>query len=402
MISYQEALDIILAQAAAQEPVEMQIPDCLDHVLAEPTHCRGDLPPFDNSAMDGYAVRAADLEGTSREQPVRLKIVETLYAGAAPQRTLAGGEVSKIMTGAPVPEGADSVIRVEDTKQEADEALFFVEVKRGACIRRRGEELKDGALVLETGTHLGAAEIGVLASIGRPRVRVSPKPRVCFFPTGDEIVPPGETLKPGQVRDVNSFTLETLLQRLGCPFKQLGRASDDKAQMKELIAQAGGHDVLITSGSVSMGEKDILQGCLTELGMETLFYKIRMKPGKPVLFGRLGKTLVFCLPGNTVSTFVTFILLVRPALLKLAGRRDIFLKRVEASLENEFTRKDGRQEFLRVSLEAGEGRRIAHLTGKQGSSILTSLLGADALLEIPEERTTLSPSDLLTAHLLEF
>jgi len=401
MISFEDARSIILSEASVLTPIEQEISEALDFVLAEDVASEVDLPAFDNSAMDGYALRSADVKDAGKESPTVLKVVETIFAGDVPRRCLGPGEAAKIMTGAPLPEGADCVVPVEDTQEKAGEVGTFASAPAGQHVRPQGQELKTGQILLKEGSPLGPAEIGLLAAAGRARFAVYPRPRVAFFVTGDEIVAPGEPMGPGKVRDVNSLTLSALLHETHCAAQFLGRLPDDASALKEAIRKALPYDVLLTSGSVSMGERDLLRECLREEGFQEHFYKINMKPGKPVLFGKLGETLVFCLPGNTVSTMLTFLLLARPALLKMQGHRELNLEQTRARCAVPLRRSDVRQEFLRVKLETQEDALWATPTGDQLSSILSSVVQADGLLIVPAGQAQVDRGQWLNVLLLE-
>lgn len=400
MHSFDDALKLILTSATPLDSVLLRIDDALGHVLAEPATCEGDLPAFDNSAMDGFAVIGADVQNASEHHPVRLDIIGEVFAGDTQGCTITSGTAAKIMTGAPVPTGADAVIPVEDTRQEGRQVIILAAAKEGQYIRRKAEELHDGETVMPAGILLGPAEVGILAAIGRTDVRVIRKPKVAFFVTGDELIEPSQPLTKGSIRDVNTYTLAASLESLGVPYTNLGRIPDERQALLEAIQKAEGFDVLITSGSVSMGERDILRACLQEAGMKELFYKINIKPGKPVLFGLLNQTRVFCLPGNTVSTLVTFLLLVRPALLQMQGRGDIHLREVTAFCGVEIHRRDLRQEYIRVSLRKENDVLKAFPTGNQGSSILSSFLNADGLMVIPAGKTHVSQEEVMKVLLL--
>lgn len=402
MITYREALSRIEAAAPVLPTEDLPLRAALDRILAEDIVSASDMPSFDNSSMDGFAVRTSDLEEADKRNPIDLKVVETIHAGSTPSKKVGPGQAAKIMTGAPLPLGADAVVRVEDTRQLGNTVWISHWPAPGTNIRRQGEEFKAGAPVLGAGQLLRPYEIGILAAMGRSQVCVGKFPRVAFFTTGDEIADASESLRPGQIRDINAHTLSCLLRRSGCPFENLGCLADEIEPLKAAILKGlENADVLIASGAISMGEKDFLGKCVKDLGIEEIFYKASIKPGKPVWFGRKTGKIVFCLPGNPVSTVVTWLLLVRPALLRMQGSNAIQPRSIRARCGVSIDREDTREEFMRVGLRTVGTETHAFPSPLQGSSIMTSFEGADGLMTIPANETSLKAGDSVEVLLLD-
>jgi molybdopterin molybdotransferase len=405
-----EARRIILDSVAPLPPERRGLLDALGGVLAEEIRSPIDLPPWDNSAMDGFAVRAVDVEGASAESPRALRVVDDVAAGGFPSRPLGSGEACRVMTGAPVPEGADSVIRVEHTDggEEIGTSEGRVRVRSDADtdrnIRRRGEDLRAGDLVLRAGTRLRAAEVGVAASLGRSRLSVVRHPRVAILASGDELVDLdgfADVLAGRRIVSSNSYTLAAQLREIDAEVRDLGLAPDDPARIREHLEAARGCDVLITTAGISVGEHDHMRAVLEGLGVEVAFWRVRMRPGSPVAFGRvagLGGIPWFGLPGNPVSSMVTFEVLARPALLRMAGHSAVFAPTAPATLRGSYPTAPGLTHFARARLHREpDGTVAATLTGAQGSGILTSMAAADALLVIPEAQPGADDGNTLTA-----
>jgi molybdopterin molybdotransferase len=348
------------------------------------------VPPWDNSAMDGFAVQAADIEKAGPSSPVILRVIGNLPAGTAPDRAVGSGEAIRIMTGAPVPPGADTVVRFEDTRSDGDSVEILEAIPMGKNVRRAGEDVQQGELVLRAGMLLRPQEIGMLAVAGRQSVAVIQRPTVALLATGDEVVDAGEPVPPGKIRNINSYTNAAQVRQHGGIPMMLGIVPDDAERIRSTIrrAIADGADILVTSGGVSVGDYDFVKQILAEEG-EVEFWWINMKPGKPMAFGRIGGIPFFGLPGNPVSAMISFELFVRPAIDKMQGREPRPTRSVRARLLDPIPRKDNRRHYLRVHLTAvGDGWE-ASLTGSQGSGILSSLVEADGLAVIPESKSSL-------------
>ncbi|HEU4953568.1 MAG TPA: gephyrin-like molybdotransferase Glp [Gemmatimonadales bacterium] len=386
-ISAAEAARRILAEIPRQPALRMPLDDALDGVLAEDVVSPIDIPAWTNSAMDGYAVRGEDVLGAGAERPVRLRVVEQIPAGAFPSRRIGPGEASRIFTGAPVPDGADSVIRQEDTDEGRETVTIVKDRDVGVNLRQAGEDIRRGSRVLSAGRTLGPAELGVLASLAVAHPLVYRQPRVAILASGDEIVDvdrPEEILGGRKVASSNTHTLSALVRRAGGVPVNLGIARDTPDSMREHLSLALEADLLVTTAGISVGEHDYLREVLAELGAEQRFWRLRMRPGAPVGFGMLGSVPWIGLPGNPVSTMVTFELFVRPAIRRMAGHELPFRRSVPVRLGQAVSLKPRLQHFLRVTLTHTSEGPEARLTGPQGSGILMSMVLADALLIIPE------------------
>jgi molybdopterin molybdotransferase len=399
--------DAVARIVAGIEPLSVErVPllDALGRVLATPIISPLTLPAWDNSAMDGYALRASDVEGASADKPVTLTVLETVAAGAFPSRAVEAGSCTRIMTGAPLPQGVDTVIRLEDTDGGIERVSIRNDRDAGRNLRYRGEDITTGARVLECGQPIGAAQIGVLASVGASSVDVYRQPRVAFFGSGDEIVDLDrftEALDGKKIVTSNSYTLHSLVRLNGGIPVNLGVARDDPADIRARIDRAAGCDLLVTSAGISAGEFDYLRPVLAEAGVTLDVWRVRMRPGAPLGFGWLGKMPWIGLPGNPVSTMVTFELFVRPLMRRMLGHTRLFRRPVPVTLEEPVKIGAALTHFLRaiVSVQPN-GTLSARLTGPQGSGILTSMSVANALLVIPEERPRVEAGDVVNALLL--
>lgn len=379
LISIEEARARVLAEAVPLPPETVALSDALGSVLAEDIIATHDVPPFDNSGMDGYAVRAADIVEASPASPARLPIVDTIAAGHVAQAQLGPGQAVRIMTGAPVPEGADTVVQSELTSEEDGYVLINEPRKPGKHIRRAGEDVATGDRVLGAGAPLGPAEIGVLASLGHPFVSVHKRPRVAIISTGSELVEVDQPLGPGQIRNSNGYSISALCRQMGVEAVQFGIVPDDYEATRRAIAAGLEYDVLLTSGGVSVGKFDFVKDVQDELGVERRLWGVAMKPGKPLAFGVRGRTLVYGLPGNPVSAMVSFELFVKPALLRLMGHRRTTKPLYTAIIEEDISNPDGRVYVVRVRAWREDGSWHLSSTGAQGSGILKSMVGANGL-----------------------
>lgn len=402
MITVEAALMAILKDIKRLEPEESGLKDSLGRILAEDMHSNDDIPAFDNSAMDGYAVIAADTQGASPNNPKILEVIEDIKAGEVSNKRVKKNQAIRIMTGAPVPCGADSVIMVEFT-QRVDNPVrsgaprrgtsnwvkVFQEVKPGENIRRKGEDIKKGELVLSKGGLLTPAHIGILASIGKAKIKVACKPKVAVLATGDELIRIDKRLSPGKLRSSNTYTLYSQVIDCGAIPKDLGIAKDKPKELEKKIKRGLDCDLILTSGGVSVGDYDLVKDILVELGTRIKFWRVAMRPGKPLVFGCISSTgkkiiPVFGLPGNPVSSMVSFEVFVRPALLKMQGFRGQSNNEVEAVLEEGIQKKKGLKYFLRARTEWKNGAYSTRTTGPQGSGILKSMGLSNSLIIIPE------------------
>ena len=418
MISVDEALERILSYFDRLEPEERPVPDALGQVLAEDIESTLDIPPLDNTAMDGYAVRAADTEGASEANPVRLRVSGELAAGYIFEGEVTAGSAVRIMTGAPIPRGADAVVPFEETDEsstgpdrqygtfaKATSAVGILKAARqGANIRRAGEDVGRGALVLPQGTVLRPAQIGVLASLGRATVRVIRRPLVAILSTGDELLQPGQPVEPAKIYDSNAYSVAAMVRESGGIPRTLGIATDTVDALTAKIGEGLDADMLITSAGVSRGDYDVVKEVLAKEG-DIDFWTVRMKPGKPLAFGAFPagdrKVPHIGLPGNPVSSMITFELFGRPAIFKMLGKGGWQRPTVRAMAEERIVNTDGRRVYARAIVGQRDGRYYVSLTGPQGSGILTSMALANALAVVPEEVAAVEVGDEVECLLLD-
>jgi molybdopterin molybdotransferase len=390
MLSVEEAQDRVLSVFETLETEHVPILEATGRVLARDVHANADIPPHANSSMDGFAVKAADTRGADQGVPVTLRVIGNLPAGQVPDQELAPGTTIRIMTGAPLPPGADAIVKVEDTaplaEKDGERVQIFAAVEPGNYVRPAGEDVRAGSLVLRSGTRIRPQEVGMLAALGHEHVSVARRPRVAILATGDELVAVAQPLLPGKIRNTNSYAnAAQVIQHGGEPIL-LGIARDNVEELTKRT-RAGldqNADLLLTSGGVSVGDFDLVKDVLAAEG-EINFWRVRMKPGKPLAFGQIAGTPVLGLPGNPVSVMVSFETFVRPALLKMQGMSEWQRPTVEATLMDEIKHKDERRHFVRVRLVWEDGEYHAYLTGAQGSGILSSMVKANGLAIIPED-----------------
>lgn len=412
MISVDEALERILALAPVLPAERKPILDALGQVLAVDVYATYDIPPHDNAAMDGYAVRWEDTRGASDEHPAVLRVAGNLGAGYAPTLAVEPGTAIRIMTGAVVPPGASAVVQFEHTDEgqvqggPPDTLRTEVKVFRPAGewlnIRRAGEDVRKGALILRKGATIRPAEVGVLASMGVGQIDVVRRPRVAILSTGDELVDVDAPLAPGKIRDSNRYSLAAQVLRCGGIPLLLGISRDVEAELvAKLRAAQASADMLLTSAGVSVGDYDFTKRVLSEEG-EIAFWQVRMRPGKPLAFGRIGNIPHLGLPGNPVSAMLAFELFGRPALLKMMGRTNLRRPAVEAILHGTVENRDGRRSFYRVFVEREQDQWHARLTGPQGSGILTSMALANGLLVVPEDVRQVREGDRVRVLMIDW
>jgi molybdopterin molybdotransferase len=397
LIDIDEARRLVLERVEPTPRERVPLGEALGRVLAEPVASADDVPGFDNSAMDGYAVRAADTAGAGPPNPVRLDVVDEARAGAPAGAGVGPGQAARISTGAMLPRGADAVVRVEDTDAGSERVEIRVEAEPGRDVRRAGEDIRAGETVLAPGTQLGAAELGVLASVGVSEIGCGRRPRVTVLTTGDELQEPGEPLRPGAIRNSNTHSISALVRECGAELAGAEIVRDDPEATGAALAGALAGDVAVVCGGVSVGEHDHVRPALAELGVEQVFWGVALRPGKPTYFGTSPArssasrpvspgsrtTLVFGLPGNPVSAMVTFLLFVRPAIRALLGAGEPG-GRTTALLDAELPSLPARTQLVRCRLALrDDGWHAEPTKGEQGSHVLTSMLGADALAIVP-------------------
>jgi len=401
MLTVPEASARILEHITPLSIERVPVLDSLGRVLAESVRAPMTLPAWDNSAMDGYAVRGTDIDAATRERPVQLRVLETVAAGKFATRPVGAGEAIRIMTGAPLPDGADTVVRVEDT----DGGTETVSVRDARDARRnvrpRGEDFNEGDALLDPGAALGPAQIGILASAGRATVDVFRRPRVAILGSGDELVDVDrfhEVLAGRKIVSSNGYTLHALVRSAGGEPINLGVSPDDPASMRDYLRRSSGSDLVITSAGVSVGEFDYTREVIQALGADMKFWRVRMRPGAPLGFGLLGSTPWIGLPGNPVSAMVTFELFVRPVIRRMLGHTRLFRRPIAVVLEERVTIGARLTHFLRAIVNTrDDGTVTARLTGPQGSGILTSMSRANALLVVPEDRPVAEMGEMMHA-----
>ena len=395
MLSVEEAFQRIMASFSPLNAIEVPLLDCLGQVLAEDIRSPLDLPPLTNSAMDGYAVRGADIQGASPESPRNLEVIGLVAAGQVSTQTVVAGAAVRIMTGAPIPSGADTVVPFEETDEverrqagrPLDHVAIFTGLSVGVNVRPAGEDVQRGQQVLDAGTPVRPSEIGVMASLGLSAARVIRRPVVAILATGDELVASGQTLDEGKIFDSNSFSVAGSVIACGGVPRVLGIARDNLEDLNNKLSEAAGSDLIVTSAGVSKGDYDIVKDVLTERG-DMNFWSVRMRPAKPLAFGHLredgGRSVpLLGLPGNPVSTMVAFEMFARPAIQIMLGKRRLARPMVEGVLTAPIYNADGRRVYARVEVTRKDGSYFANPAGPQGSNILTSMSRANGLAICP-------------------
>jgi len=384
LLSVDRARDRVLSRIQPLSPLRLPLTDALGCVVAEDIVAGLDLPEFPSSAMDGFAVRASDVEDASPSHPTELKVVGRALIGHRPEGTVGAGEAIRIATGAPIPAGADCVVPIENATDGEEIVRVLQAPSPGTHVRPQGEDVREGDLLVPIGKRLGAPELGLLANAGHPTPLVHPRPRVIVVSTGDELVPPTETPSFGQVRDSNAYTIFGAMREAGAMPVLAGMVRDDVDSLRELVfnyeIQA---DAFVSSGGVSVGERDVVKAAFFRRG-EIDFYKVAMQPGMPQGFGHIEGKPYFGLPGNPVSVFVSLEVFVRPAIMKMMGRRQLFRPEVSAKLTDEVRGPRGKLQFARVEVHRDGAGWLATPTGGRGSNLISTVARANGLAMIPE------------------
>jgi len=401
MISVEEALKTILEKIRPLDCENVPITSALGCVIGEDIVSGRTIPPLANSAMDGYAVVAGDTAFASKAKPVVLDVLEDVPAGKVATQPIRTGQAIRIMTGAPLPEGANAVVRVEDTEAQGGRVKILVAAAPGLDIREAGEDVKTGELVISKGTVLRAAEIGMLAALGRSYVSVHQRPVVAVVSTGDELAEVDETPGPGKIVNSNGYSLAALVLEAGGIPLQVGIARDNREDLLAKFRAASRADIVISSGGVSVGDYDLVKDIMAEIGSRIQFWRVAMRPGRPLAFGLLEGKPLFGLPGNPVSSMVSFEQFIRPSILKMRGYPGIYRRAVRAEMTEGYKKKQGLKYFLRARVELRDGKYVAALTGEQGSGILTSMVLANGLVVLPENTTSVKPGDEVAVQLLD-
>jgi molybdopterin molybdotransferase len=407
VISVEEAQEQVLARIHGLEPMLVTTLESLGCVLASDVVSDVDVAPFDNSAMDGYAVRAADTRAASDEVPVVLRVVDHIAAGAMPHATVGDGEASRIMTGAPVPAGADAIVMVEHTTSlegggsTGGTVAITKPARPGDHIRLKGEDVRIGETVMSAGEVVTPAGVGLLAAVGMTQVEVFRRPNVAIVSTGDELVDIATKPGPGAIRNSNSWSLAAQVEAAGGIPHVLGIARDNEADTRALLSRAPDFDLMVTTGGVSMGDFDVVKDVLEEIGQMD-FWKVAMRPGAPQTYGTIGGTPFFGLPGNPTSTMVGFELFVRPSIRRMRGFADLFRPRTQAILGEDVRKKPDRRYFMRGRLVRGEdGAYSVTLSGAQSSAMLTAMHRANCLISLPEGESAFSAGTEVTCIRLD-
>ena len=409
-LTVKEALHLVLAGVSVLEAERVPLVNALGRIIAEPVNAKESLPPFANSAMDGYAVRAIDVAGVTEEKRAVLRVVGDIAAGFVPDIVVTAQTAARIMTGAPLPPGADAVIPVEDTDEpwrDAERPLpSTIQIRRsvgaGDYVRQPGEDIKAGVQVIPAGRALRPQEIGVLASLGITHVQVIRRPKVGILATGDELLSVDQPLRPGKIRNSNGYTQMSQVMTLGAVPVDLGIAGDTETAVRSRLQQGleAGVDLFISSAGVSVGAYDVVKAVLEQAG-DAVFWRVRMRPGKPLAFGQYQGVPFLGLPGNPVSAMVSFERFARAAILKMGGHTSYERPQLPVILQDEI-HSDGRESYIRAVVQKVSGKHIATTTGGQGSHMMTSLVKANALLIVPEGVRFVAAGEQLTAWMLDW
>ncbi len=401
-LSVPDALAEVLKHVQSKDVEHVALHDSLNRVLAEDVAANRNHPPYDVSAMDGYAVYFADIQDASPEHPVRLKVVDDIRAGQMPTIKVLQERAARIMTGAPTPQGVDTVIRVEDTQEDGDDVLILTPPKQGANIRPLGENLMDGKTVLFKGTTITPGVLAILAMVKQKQVPVFAKPSVAILSTGDELEGLDESVDDHKIPDANSHALYAQCKALGIEAKLLGIARDNPIELKAKLAEGLKYDVLLASGGVSVGHHDFVRPTLDALGITMHFWRVAMRPGHPLAFGTSASgCAVFGLPGNPVSSMVCFEQFVSPALRRMMGFNKLQRRTISARLSHDIKDRVGRAHFVRVVLGQDEQGYTVTSTGTQGSGVLMSMAVAEGFVVVPEQSEGLRVGDEVQVQLLQ-
>jgi molybdopterin molybdotransferase len=401
MISVEKALKTILVNFRPLGLEKINILEARKRVIGEDIFAPHNIPSADNSAMDGYAVRHIDTKGATQDKPLQLKIIEDIPAGKVALKKIKKGEAARIMTGAVIPEGADSVIRQEDTKKNGKTVVIYTSAEKGTNIRFAGEDVQKGELVVNKGSALRPADIGMLAALGKAFISVYQKPRVAIMSTGDELVDIETDPPLGKIINSNSYSLAAQVLECGGIPIMLGISKDKKIDLQKKFKTALHADVIISSGGVSVGDFDFVKNVMGEIGNAMHFWQVAMRPGKPLAFGAIEGIPLFGLPGNPVSAMVSFEQFVRPSLLKMQGHKKIFRQTAKAVCDQEVQKSAGFKHFIRAVVKKEKDQYIASTTGAQGSGILKSMVIANALIVMGENETRIKKGAVVTIQLLD-
>jgi molybdopterin molybdotransferase len=399
-LTFPEAQKIIDRQINRLAAERIDLLESVNLVLGQDVISKIDLPVCDNSAMDGYAVREQDIRLAKSGNPSKLKIIGSIFAGRSAKLALKENQAARIMTGAPIPSGADTVIPVEETKEKDGRVFIYKQSPKGAHVRYKGEDIRKNEKVLTKGKLIRPGEIAVLAALGYSKIKVVKTPQVAILATGDELVEINRKLAPGKIRNSNSYSLAAAAAECFARPVLLGIARDNPKELRAKIKQGLRHDCLIISGGISMGKSDFVGAAVNELGVRIKFTKVLQRPGQPLTFGLYKHKPVFCLPGNPVSSLLSFEIYIRPAFFKMMGRNDFIREKIMACIDEDIRLKPGRTYFLRVKLTKRQDKYYAKLTGPQGSGIMKSMVLMDGLLVVPDSIDIIKKGEIWPVTLL--
>lgn len=402
-ISIEKANEIILEQSIELQLIEKSILDSFDYILGENIKSNMNMPPFDRSPLDGYVYRGEDTINATPTNPITLEVIDYIPAGHLSLKTIGKGQAMKIMTGSKIPKGADVVVRFEDTRFTEREVTISESLTPGSNIVNMGEDMKTGDLVLEKGILIGPAEIGIMATLGKSIVKVYKKPKVAIIATGDELVNIHDELGEGKIRNSNSYTIGAQIKRLGADCVLLGICKDGiqetKSELKSALKWA---DMVITTGGVSVGEADLVKEAFQELGADILFWRVKMKPGTPLVVATYENKFLFGLSGNPAASYITFEQFVRPTILRLMGRTKTKLMEVESILESEFTKISGQNRYVRAFTYKKNGKYYTMLPDKHSSGVISSLSGTNSIFHIPRKEGPYKKGDSIVVELVDY
>jgi len=403
MLSVKEAQEKVINSKVTIKPKKTTILESLHNILAEELVSKDFIPAFDNSAVDGYAVKAIDILGAEKNYPVKLKLFkEDIPAGKSSSFSLEPGMCIQIMTGAPIPQGCDCVVMKEDALKEGKDVLVFRECRQGENIRYKGEDVSQGDIVLKKGSKIYPADIGLMASVGISEITINTPPLVGVISTGDELIDVGQNLAFGKVRDSNSYSLAAQIIESGAQYKRYGIVPDDKPSIKKKIMEGLQQcEILILTGGVSVGDYDFVKEILDDIGAEFVFWRVNQMPGKPLAFLTYKDRFIFGLPGNPVSVMICFEMYVRPLIKKFLGDKNLFRDKIQARALEDYDHIEGRTDFVRVYLENTEDGIYFKHTGMQGSGILRSMSVADGIAVFPEDRGKIEKDSTIDVIILK-
>ncbi|MBF0226897.1 MAG: molybdopterin molybdotransferase MoeA [Desulfobacterales bacterium] len=403
LISYSDALNKVLSEISMPLPIEeINVIDSLGSILRENIYSNHSIPPFSKATMDGFAVKKKDVDNASIEHPIKLEVIGTIKAGLKKDLHIQNGQAARIMTGAPVPQGADMVIMVEETRCSGAYVEILDASKGNRFILEEGADIKKGVLVLEKGVKITPCEMGMISGCGKSKIKVSKQPKIGIISTGDELAEPGTNADKGQIYDINGYSLTGIAKFYGADAEFIGIVRDTYRDLMEIFAKTKGYDILLISGGVSVGDFDIVQETLLKAGVKKIFWRVKIKPGKPIFFGKRDKQLIFGLPGNPVSSMINFMLFIIPALDKMTDSNQIGLKTGSAILTNDFKLNPGRKKFLRGKLEFINEQLYVSIFSIQESGVFSPMLKADAIIEVSEESSVLNKGDKVKIFFMPF